>query len=168
MNGRAEYRPCGVAVGPDGSFYIGDTDSGRIWRVIYTGESVAPKKQPLTVRSLQTDKATESNVPSNKIFTTVCAACHMPDGRGVPSMQPSLVGSGVVAGDTTQLIQVLLKGPAAVLPADRAKYSSAMPPFNVLNDADLAGVINYIRARFAPNAPKVSIEQVATERAKLK
>ncbi len=36
--GSAEYRPTGVAVGPDGSLYISDDQSGRIWRVVYKGE----------------------------------------------------------------------------------------------------------------------------------
>lgn len=33
----AEYRPCGLAVGPDGSLYICDSVEGRIWRIVYTG-----------------------------------------------------------------------------------------------------------------------------------
>jgi len=28
------YRPCGLAVGPDGALYIGDDTQGRIWRVV--------------------------------------------------------------------------------------------------------------------------------------
>lgn len=32
-----EFRPCGVAVGPDGTLYISDSVKGRIWRVVYTG-----------------------------------------------------------------------------------------------------------------------------------
>src|SRR6185436_10307438 len=35
----ARFRACGIAVGPDGSLYITDTEKGRIWRVIYTGET---------------------------------------------------------------------------------------------------------------------------------
>lgn len=35
--GAAEFRPCGVAVGPDGSLYICDSVKGRVWRVGYTG-----------------------------------------------------------------------------------------------------------------------------------
>lgn len=31
----AEYRPVGLAEGPDGSLYISDDHSGRIWRVFY-------------------------------------------------------------------------------------------------------------------------------------
>ncbi len=33
----AVARPDGVAEGPDGSLYIGDSQKGRIWRVMYTG-----------------------------------------------------------------------------------------------------------------------------------
>lgn len=33
----AEYRPTGLAEGPDGSLYISDDTQGRIWRVVYTG-----------------------------------------------------------------------------------------------------------------------------------
>jgi len=33
----AEFRPTGLAVGPDGSLYITDDQAGRIWRVFYQG-----------------------------------------------------------------------------------------------------------------------------------
>lgn len=32
----ARFRPMGLAEGPDGALYIGDTQHGRIWRVTYT------------------------------------------------------------------------------------------------------------------------------------
>jgi mono/diheme cytochrome c family protein len=54
-----------------------------------------------------------------------------------------------------------------VLPPDRAKYTGTMPPFNVLSDADIASVINYVRDRFAPNGARVTPEQVAAQRAML-
>lgn len=34
----ARYRPMGLAEGPDGALYIGDTQEGRVWKVIYTGQ----------------------------------------------------------------------------------------------------------------------------------
>lgn len=43
LPGNAEHRPSGLAVGPDGSLFIGDDTGGTIWRVVHTGaEAVAP------------------------------------------------------------------------------------------------------------------------------
>jgi len=36
--GRARYRPVGLAEAPDGSVYITDDQTGRIWRVVYSGK----------------------------------------------------------------------------------------------------------------------------------
>jgi glucose/arabinose dehydrogenase len=33
----AEHRPVGLAVGPDGSLFISDSQVGKVWKVIYTG-----------------------------------------------------------------------------------------------------------------------------------
>src|SRR5690606_9969788 len=35
--GAAEYRPMGLAMGPDGALFISDSKKGRVWRVVYTG-----------------------------------------------------------------------------------------------------------------------------------
>ena len=35
---KATYRPGGVALAPDGSLYVADTQKGRIWRVYYDGK----------------------------------------------------------------------------------------------------------------------------------
>lgn len=35
LPGDARFRPMGIAEGPDGALYIGDTQQGRIWRVTY-------------------------------------------------------------------------------------------------------------------------------------
>ena len=35
--GAAEYRPMGLATGPDGALYLSDSQKGRIWRVVYAG-----------------------------------------------------------------------------------------------------------------------------------
>ena len=162
--GDARFRPSGVAVGPDGSLYISETEKGRIWRVIYTGESSASTSS--TAASTTPSATTAANQGSRgaEIYQQVCVACHMPDGKGVPGMQAPLVGSQIVAGDPSTLIRVVLKGPAAVLPADRQKYGVVMPPFETYGDADLAAVITYVRATFGSNASTVTADQVKARR----
>ncbi len=32
----AEYRPCGLAQGPDGSLYVVDSNDGKVWRIVYS------------------------------------------------------------------------------------------------------------------------------------
>jgi glucose/arabinose dehydrogenase len=33
----AEYRPCGLAQGPDGSLFVSDDAKGTIWKIVYKG-----------------------------------------------------------------------------------------------------------------------------------
>jgi glucose/arabinose dehydrogenase len=33
--GRVDYRPCGLAQGPDGALYVCDDSKGRIWKITY-------------------------------------------------------------------------------------------------------------------------------------
>jgi glucose/arabinose dehydrogenase/cytochrome c5 len=165
--GEARFRPSGVAVGPDGSLYISETEKGRIWRVIYTGEtSTAPPSTSAIPTRTMSPGASAANDGSRgaEMYGQVCVACHMPDGKGVPGMQAPLVGSAIVAGEPATLIRVMLKGPADVLPANRPKYGVVMPPFATYSDADLAAVLTYVRRTFGNNASAVTADHVKAQR----
>ena len=43
--GAAEYRPTGLALGPEGSLYVSDDAQGRIWRITYVGVQGAAAEQ---------------------------------------------------------------------------------------------------------------------------
>jgi mono/diheme cytochrome c family protein len=162
--GDARFRPSGVAVGPDGSLYISETEKGRIWRVIYTGETTAPPSRAGAVSSAPSAPVADKSRGS-ELYQQICAACHMPDGRGVPAMQAPLVGSAVVAGDPTRLIKVILNGPAQVLPADRPKYQVQMPPFAAaFSDADIAETLTFVRRAFGNGASPITAAQVKAAR----
>lgn len=165
----SKFRMGGIAVGPDGSLYVSETDIGRIWRIIYTGETSTATPVPATASAVAATQsasvaASTTNSSGKVLYEQICAACHMPDGSGAGQMQPALVGSTVVKGDATQFIQVVLKGPAAVLPADRRKYGNIMPALSMLSDDQLANVITYVRQSFGGGATAVTPAQVAAQR----
>lgn len=167
--GPERFRMGGVAVGPDGSLFISETDRGRIWRISYGGESAGAERgvnEPATAAALKV-APTSANTKGRQVYEQLCATCHMPDGSGAGQLQPPLIGSKIVSGDPARLIAVVLRGPAAVLPPDRPKYGNIMPPFSVLGDEQLADLLSYVREVFGKEAGAIRPEAVARNRAEV-
>lgn len=83
-----------------------------------------------------------------QVYATICAACHQPNGQGLPPAFPALAGSKVV---NTPLL-----GPDGKLVKDthvdrvmNGKPGTAMQAFkNTLSDVEIAAVITYERNSF--------------------
>ena len=104
------------------------------------------------------------------LYSSVCFACHGTDGRGAPmpgaegrTLAPSLAGSPRVLGDERATIAILLHGLQGAV--DGVDYGAPMVPMNSYSDAELAGVLTYIRNSFGNRAPAVESEAVAARRA---
>ena len=71
-----------------------------------------------------------------EVYSRACAACHQPNGEGIPGAFPALKGSPMMVGDPAAHIDVVLNG----------KSGTAMQAFrDQLSAVELAAVITYER-----------------------
>jgi mono/diheme cytochrome c family protein len=123
------------------------------------------KDQPSTQESASSGPDQGIMKSGAQIYTDECSGCHTHDGKGLPSMFPSLNGSAAVQQrDPTSLLHVVLRGARSV-GTDQAPTATAMPPFSwVLNDDQVAAVVTYIRNSWGNSAPTVTASEVAKQR----
>jgi len=76
-----------------------------------------------------------------------CAACHLPDGAGIPGVFPPLRDRVDSIAATEQgrayIVMTIISGLIGTIEIDGTSYSGAMPAQG-LSDAEIAGVLNYI------------------------
>lgn len=100
-------------------------------------------------------KAEASLRPMDKVggrlFAGACAACHSPEGPTLFGARPALaLNTNVHAARPDNLIRVILEG----IPKPAAPELGDMPAFrDSLDDAQVADLVRYMRAKFAPDAP---------------
>jgi mono/diheme cytochrome c family protein len=100
------------------------------------------------------------------IYTKYCLTCHQQDGKGVPKLNPPLIHTSYVTGDTKTLITWVIKGSGEEkVPIDGIYYNNNMPPQSFLKDDELAKVLTYIRSSFGNKAGAVSSAEVKAVRA---
>src|SRR5262245_56029043 len=93
--------------------------------------------QPASDGSFQrVDKFMEQD--GEAVFRHVCAGCHMPDGKGAEgaARYPALAANTKLAAGSYAIFMVM-------------NGRAAMPSFaSYLSDAQVAGVVNYVRTHF--------------------
>ncbi len=137
----AIYRPMGLAMGPDGSLYIGDTEKGKIWRVMYQGQrdtfgkaQLARMEARKSLLHIRTPDEVDDNLDQEvvlkgaKVFNTYCATCHQRNGQGDSQRFPTLVGTDWVLGDKDRLINVILQGLEGPIEVNGKPYNGSDAP----------------------------------------
>lgn len=109
-------------------------------------------------------KAIDPMVLGKRVYNN-CTQCHQPDGSGVPGTFPPLHGSERVAGPPHVLAAILLHGLEGPVEVAGKPYSGQMPSWGQLSDAEIAGVLTYIRQSWGHQFEPVSAELVAAVRA---
>ncbi|RRB06747.1 PQQ-dependent sugar dehydrogenase [Larkinella rosea] len=177
----AAHRPMGIAMGPDGSLYVSDITTGKIWRIMFKGnkdnfgrDQLAKMENRKMLTHLKTPDKVKDNLvkgiadDGRRIYTVYCISCHQENGKGDGSRFPPLEGSDWVTGDKKRLITVLLEGLKGPIRVNGKLFNGEMPKHDFLSDADISKVTSYIRLNFNNNAGAILEKEVANVRNQLK
>lgn len=109
--------------------------------------------------------ATAGPVDGATVFAGNCVACHQSTGLGLAGAFPPLAGSGWVLAEPEVVGQILLHGIQGPIEVLGNAYDGVMPAFPQLSDAELAAVQNHIRSEWGNDAPAITAEWYAEQRA---
>lgn len=91
--------------------------------------------------------------PGEALYNDNCAACHQKMGQGIPGAFPPLKADRLALGDPKPLALLMMHG------------RGAMPAFkDSLSDAELASVMNYVRAAWGNKAKPLAASDFARAR----
>ena len=109
---------------------------------------VAQREQAEIIRAMteQTFTMEDLMARGQDVYMRTCAACHQPNGQGIPPAFPTLVGSAISTGPVEGQLNVLVNG----------VEGTVMQAFGaMLSEVDLAAVITYTRNAFGNNVGDV-------------
>lgn len=105
--------------------------------------------------------------PGKLVYDALCLNCHQPEGKGLPGIYPSIIGSDWLKDDPARVIKVLLHGLNGPIRVNGEEFKQLaplpMPPMG-LDDQQMADVLTYVRSNFSNKAPAVTPAQVKAVR----
>jgi len=128
------------SVGPeDKTVYSGKTDD-LVYQPEGSGARVADA--PAAVAPVAKNKA-ERIKAGESVYANNCAACHQPNGVGVPDAFPPLAKSDYLKNDKAKIIKTVTGGLSGKLTVNGKAYDGVMPAWD-LPDEDIANVLTYV------------------------
>lgn len=100
-----------------------------------------------------------------QVYEKQCLECHGSDGKGLPPHYPPLAGNrALTMAEAVNPIRIVLNGGFAPGTAGNPR-PYGMPPYShVLDDAQVAAVVSYLRASWGNRAPPVTPSEVNRHR----
>ncbi|WP_420573246.1 PQQ-dependent sugar dehydrogenase [Kordia sp.] len=107
-----------------------------------TTETTESKSAFMQLASADAKKVEESLKRGKAVYNNVCAQCHLPNGKGVPSAFPPLAGSDWLSGKVVESIRSVKFGLKGEITVNGKKYNGVMLPLGLTNK-QVADVMNY-------------------------
>ena len=175
----ALYRPMGIAEGPDGSLYISESEKGRIWRIVFTGDREIFGNEQLTgmeshklLPHIKTPDPVLDNLDpirsegGARLYQLYCSICHMADGKGDGTRFPPIDASEWVSGEKQTLIRLVLNGQQGPITVKGQEFLGVMPGFDYLSNEQIAQILTYVRSNFDNDSDSIREDDVRRVRSR--
>ena len=138
--------------------YLTDDDLGAIAAYL--------KSLPAMTGAKPGPSSATPQTAGGRLYQQQCATCHLADGTGHAPYIPPLAGTPTMMDrDPVSLINITLNGSSRIV-VDGMPDAYRMPQYRVLlNDQEIADIVNFMRGSWGAPAAPVTAEQVAKVRA---
>lgn len=134
--------------------------SGQQSQVVYLPEGGAvqsmPEPAPVKPKVLTPEERIEQG---RNVYSANCAACHMPDGSGIPGAFPPVANADYLNADVNRAIRAVANGLSGDITVNGQVYNNVMPKLN-LSHEKIASVLSYIYSQWDNNGTQVTPEMV--------
>jgi mono/diheme cytochrome c family protein len=103
-----------------------------------------------------------------QIYSTICVACHQPNGAGMAGLAPPLVDSEWVLGQPDKIIRIVTQGLSGPVEVRGTKWELEMPGLPIFSDDQIAGILTYIRREWEHGGSPVEPSFVTNVRGAIK
>ncbi len=135
--------------------------SGKIADNVYMGEGGAIQKTPEESQPMKA-KTNDDRFNMGKVaYAANCAACHQPDGKGVPTAFPPLAKSDFLNSDVKRAIGIVKNGLSGPVTVNGDKFNSVMPSLG-LSDDDISNILTFVYGSWGNKKQTITPAEVAT------
>jgi len=149
------YKEAMPIVNSPESLALTDAERQTIRDWVDNGGPIGVPRPPQATAQSQVDRV----ALGKKLFTSICAACHQPTGKGLPNVFPPLAGSDFLNADKDRAIQIIMHGKHGEVVVNGMKFNNSMPSFP-LGDEDIANVLTYVYNSFGNSGLAVTPDEV--------
>ncbi len=146
---------------------------GKADKLVYSGKQEDRVYMPegASMASIGTEVIPEKPATNKKtrvtrgkaIYDGNCAACHLPNGSGIPNAFPPLAKSDYLEKSSKEVIQTVTRGLTGKLIVNGKEFNGVMPKWE-LSDEDIANVLTYVYSSWGNSGKEFLPQEVKSMR----
>ncbi len=99
-----------------------------------------------------------------RVYSSICAACHQPSGLGIAVAFPPLAGSDYLNADKKRAIATVVHGLSGPISVNGQPFNGVMPALG-LSDEDVANALTFVFSQWGNAGHEVTPAEVKAVRA---